>query len=803
MDIFELAIRAVDEYSREFDRLDRRQAQSMQRAKEMDAAMRSQSGSGGSGAGLADEVGDLAGAATGAQGQLAGLADDALALAGGAGRAGGAIAGMAEGLMGMVGVAGIAAAGIGAVVAAAKKLYELGTGGEGLKDQMVVLDGLSSAYGALGRQAAAEMRGLSDGTLTWMQANRLATAAMAADHGRLADSYGELFEVAQMVGRASGEQAESLLPKMVEAASTGDVGKLEQATGGYLQLTEAVQQWSLANDRSFANLTQAERGQVLLNIALNEGAHFARQTGLDMATMAETSQGVGTALGDLGDHLKLFVAGQGWVRRLNEELAGLAQRATGFLDLRNQAAATRQEIELLIAQIEKQNQGTPVSLEGTFAALEQLDHDASRMSDEDMLASLQQVKKQLLDLGLISEPLQQGASALELFQAQVIGLRDATLGEQPMINQLAQIDAQVQVLLADLPALPALTSAAFDASALQAYLDKLREINPNLTQEIDLVWQSVTAYQAKRTAMGIGLMSPAGPLSGLLAPPDIDLKGYWDRLARERIQAETAAARAAQTAATNAQRAWERSYDAIQTRAQRALQSGRNVTQLDWLETQAGARTDAPLEAARRLDAIAQRGFDELKAHPDWAALLAIPESVLTGSEAGLKAWAMRTADQVANLARPDLIDWDAFTSTYEQMLSDENAKKLTLDTAMQKLGEKGLLAGGGGAAQQRQRVAQIMGIGDPQTAVSALGEGLSEAMGGLTLGKSFSSNLNASFIAEIETFKTIGKSMGGVVGGAFVEAVKTATGNIRSDLAAILAPEVAAILKKKSGALP
>lgn len=153
---------------------------------------------------------------------------------------------------------------------------------------------------------------------------------------------------------------------------------------------------------------------------------------------------------------------------------------------------------------------------------------------------------------------------------------------------------------------------------------------------------------------------------------------------------------------------------------ERALQSGLEVSPLDMALTAAGKYEDKALENARRLDAIAQRGFDELKAHPDWAGLLKIPPDVLSGSEAELKAWAAQTRDDVQNLARPDLIDWDAFIDNFKRDLDREAAKELTLDIAVEKLDAAGLLKGLN-KEEQKKKVAEMLGLEQPELTIAAL----------------------------------------------------------------------------------
>ncbi len=153
---------------------------------------------------------------------------------------------------------------------------------------------------------------------------------------------------------------------------------------------------------------------------------------------------------------------------------------------------------------------------------------------------------------------------------------------------------------------------------------------------------------------------------------------------------------------------------------ERSLKTGLEVSPADMALTAAGKYEDKALEAARRLDAVIQGGFNELQAHPDWAGLLKIPPDILAGSEAELKAWAAQTKADVVDLARPDLINWDAFIANFRRDLDREAGKKLTIDIAVEKLEAAGLLKGMS-EEQRKQKVAELLGLQAPKLTIDAL----------------------------------------------------------------------------------
>jgi len=164
-----------------------------------------------------------------------------------------------------------------------------------------------------------------------------------------------------------------------------------------------------------------------------------------------------------------------------------------------------------------------------------------------------------------------------------------------------------------------------------------------------------------------------------------------------------------------------RSASELRSAIEGALRVGVDVTREDVLAAMAGTYEDKALEAARRLNAIAERGFAELKAHPDWAAALKIPPEVLSGSEEQLKAWAAQTSKDVQDLARPDLIDWDAFLENFRRLQERAAARELTIDIAVEKLKAAGMLEGS--EEQVRKRVAEALGIAEPTMTIEALFE--------------------------------------------------------------------------------
>lgn len=132
-----------------------------------------------------------------------------------------------------------------------------------------------------------------------------------------------------------------------------------------------------------------------------------------------------------------------------------------------------------------------------------------------------------------------------------------------------------------------------------------------------------------------------------------------------------------------------------------------SVTALDMGLAEAGQYVEKWDENARRLDAIAARGFAELAAHPDWVNILGIPDNVLELGEDALKEWARQTGAAVRDLTRPDLLNVDAAVAAVEQYFADMAARELSIDMITQAVIEKGIVSGDDAKAQ----VAAALGL--------------------------------------------------------------------------------------------
>lgn len=242
--------------------------------------------------------------------------------------------------------------------------------------------------------------------------------------------------------------------------------------------------------------------------------------------------------------------------------------------------------------------------------------------------------------------------------------------------------------------------------------------------------------------------------------------------------------------------------ESIKSKAESILTGGASGPSAgDFLATKAGTYQDKPMEAALRLAAIAERGFEEIKKHSDWAGALMIPPEILSGSEAQLKDWAARTRQNVLDLTRPDLINWEAFGRQWDEQVAKEAQKEQTINQALQFLQSTGRLKGGGEA--NRALAAEALGLGTPQSQAETFASGFAEAIGQKDLANLFLGSFDADVSNNKDTIRKSGASLGGVIIDGVNTGVRDNVGSVRKTIAYFVAPEVAAILEAKDGAKP
>ncbi len=234
-------------------------------------------------------------------------------------------------------------------------------------------------------------------------------------------------------------------------------------------------------------------------------------------------------------------------------------------------------------------------------------------------------------------------------------------------------------------------------TALDGHITKLHAT----AQAYMMMSDETRRWKSEQTAADIGGMDPYETGAGQLAALEAIDQQREDNAQREEERA--AEYERMWREAINEQ---EQAYQDLRSTVEAALQPTQ-VTALDMGLAESGQYIEKWDENARRLDAIAERGFAELAAHPDWAGILGIPDNVLAMGEEALKSWAQQTAASVRDLTRPDLLNVDAAVAAVEQYFAEMAARELSIDLITQAVIEKGIVSGDDAKAQ----VAQALGL--------------------------------------------------------------------------------------------
>jgi len=306
-----------------------------------------------------------------------------------------------------------------------------------------------------------------------------------------------------------------------------------------------------------------------------------------------------------------------------------------------------------------------------------------------------------------------------------------------------QIAALAKVMGIDLPAQFAAATSATEIGGLPGVLNEVSGAQEAAAEAADRHTQALVAQISAANDTKAALAR----LMGTLAETSkrgfgIDLQAQmamWednvDPLARVFEESQAAALEKVKDehryTAAEVHDAWKDALGDLRNTVRGALKPTA-VTALDMDLSAEGAYKEKWDESARQLRAIAERGFAELDAHPDWAGMLKIPPEVLDAGEAALRDWAGRTANAVQNLERPDLINMDA-----------------ALD-AVQAAVARGIVTG----EDAKQQVAQALGLSDepvpiPVTLV-APEEGGAGAAGGI--GQDLAGTVLGSFELAVST---------------------------------------------------
>ena len=244
--------------------------------------------------------------------------------------------------------------------------------------------------------------------------------------------------------------------------------------------------------------------------------------------------------------------------------------------------------------------------------------------------------------------------------------------------------------------------------------------------------------------------------------------------------------KAAEKAAKDWQDAYNKTWDDLHSTVEAALQET-SVTAEDLAAAASGTYVDKWDENLRRLRAVAQNGMAELDAHPDWATLLKIPDAVLHGPEAQLKAWANE------QLEAPDvgLFDIDRAVAMVEDYVAKQAAHEALIQAVMEAYAAKHGLSTG----QAKKDIGLAFGDSTEtgKTAAEQVLAGFGLAVEDNSPATTFAKALGKDIDSQAALLKTTGQTLWAAIAVGVDRAMDEQ--NFIYMLAAKIAPVVAKIL--------
>lgn len=635
-------------------------------------------------------VGDL-GQLQAMQGELAQLKAGMELVSGGAKKTSGILMSLVAGF----GAFGFAMGGQ-QLIAGAGALLQLGTEAKATEQ---IFRRLTEAQGMNADELLAEMQGMAQGGVAALdlmrQANRMALSL--GKEGLM--EMPKLVQGARAAGMAQGESTTFMLNSVVEGVRKASPELLDNL-GLVLRVGEANQALADSLGVSVDALTAQQRAFALLKSASKGLDDFIVKIGMDSETSGDKLMSFGIAITEfktvVGESLSesglpAFFA---WLSRGISQLTEDLKQKRELIEMEKQFAAAGmedearkvhlwfeiggvndEELERMKVTLQGLAQGESVQLDAVGASLANIvalspDLNAVAPQISSMGAAALDVLPWLDRLGLALDAVVAQANRLMLIPDKAEGLGAAIGGIESKLVGLA---------------------GAVDRATLTQWRKKAID---DLSRTFDTMGDT--------TQFGMNLVV-AEYMAG------------WDSV----IDGVREKQRTVETDQTAHQKRLFDSAGSLQSAIEAALNANMEVTQADFDATAAGQYEDKVKEAALRLQAVAERGFGELQVHPDWAAALKIPEEVLAGSEAGLKAWAAKTATDVRDNVRPDLINWDRFVEDFKANMEREAAKGLTIDLAAAKLKESGVLEAD--SSEMRDRIAEALGLKAPELTIEAM----------------------------------------------------------------------------------
>lgn len=564
---------------------------------------------------------------------------------------------------------------VGLVMAAGKAVdlvVELGKLGAQSLQVRDALEGLTRGTGTNMNKLVRAVQQAAGGTVSEFDTMLALNKGILLKMGTDVQQWADLMEVARFKARAMGVDTTQALSDIT--TGIGRESRMILDNLGIILDTDAVMsQYAASINKAASELDAFERKQALMTAVISEGQAQMAAAGGMTDNYADSFSELSSTLADL----KMEIA-----EGLTPAVAGFAEGITTLITEARKLEEVKAQFQWLIDALE--------FFEGVRGGGAIADIIGAEQAENarDVAAALEDVARARELLAKAEEfgsPEQVAYYRGELEKAQ------AALGDAAAANAAAAAaaDGATVAYEANREALVGVASAAQGATsalgifaqASDSWFSMYKGIVSQVPEPFREVWGIIDAEQERLRANFIR---------------DAVLKG----------DAETEAARETEAA-------WERAMD----EQRRGLEELRGVVQSALKPTQVTAE-DLGLAAlgeyvekwdenARRLDAVAERGFAELDAHPDWAAMLKIPESTLAAGEQALKDWARRTAESVRGLERPDLLNIDAAVQAVQDELNRQAAVELSLDLVTKAAIDQGMVTG----EDAKDQVAAALGL--------------------------------------------------------------------------------------------
>lgn len=561
----------------------------------------------------------------------------------------------------------------------------------------------------------AKLKSASRGAIAETDLMVAANRAIIMGGDQLASRLPELMQLARAASIATGQDMQYMLDSIVLGIARRSRLILDNL-GIIVDLDKANQNFAKSVGKSADALTDEEQVSALLNDVLRVMPDYIKSVGAEATTSAEKVQGFKASLTDLKEEAGKMIAEGG-----GADVAGFFANAFRLWTEQNQyKQMLREQVAAFDPNLAANWAARFTNTIGTTPTFSNEAIEKNRAALQRMVAEAQKY----IDT-------QKAMAASEKQK------RDA-------------IEASVAIMRGAIPG----------TDSYNVAVQRLGKSAANTAATLRLMGQA-TQYASMAQAgasYADGITNPERLKSKDYRPGYVFASDYWTKIGAQQGEARRAGEQHGQAYTSGVSSA----FSQVQSQISSALGARMSPTQGDFLSTAAGTYQNAPLESVRRLDAIVARGFSELKAHADWASVLNIPPDVLAGSEAGLKAWAADTRDAAAAMARPDMVNWDAFLSEFDRLSALEAGKAEVQRIAMQKLQESGRIGGKGNTDKILQ---QMFGFDSPEQQGASIATSLATGMESTNPAGAFLAAFKSGIDQQRSVVDSTGKMLGEMIG--------------------------------------